>query len=424
MDFTISSLRPRCRKRRPACFICARSNLDNRPPKACRNLQSCILKPNPLLDIFEPHTSPCHPLPAISPFAIPQLRRSENQESPRRGLSPKRRVLFELRAKLNSGPSTKTSSKDKDNNLLKSGRNSGNLGAIPPRPHVSLASDVALSHAEASISRGRGEHFWLKPLQRRSYLEQHNSNLVNCDRKISDCHSKMVSTRHHPRSFPEPATPSTSTRSNATDSPSKSSPEPSSDLITATASPRPRGRPPKRSSTAKQTSKSSGGYAHKVPPLLMIWLVVSLPLVLWDTGYIALRPHSMPGGRLHSPLWVPYALYGTIDYVYGWPAWNNHVGFTAAQASLNVVETALYLYYMAVVAWPGTSEVFSFRDLNSFLVGEKDRAVSGPSTAAAVLLLFSAAVMTLSKTVLYCRSLSCHFALLGVDVFFEPVTEY
>ncbi|EXJ92493.1 hypothetical protein A1O3_01045 [Capronia epimyces CBS 606.96] len=109
----------------------------------------------------------------------------------------------------------------------------------------------------------------------------------------------------------------------------------------------------------------------------------------------------MPGGSLHWPLWKPYALYGTVDYVYGWPAWNGHVGFTAAQASLNVAETVMYIYYLAVVFRNGAPGVLNFSDLNGLLVGKRDQAIAGPGVAKAVLVLFSATVMTLSKTVLY-----------------------
>ncbi len=59
----------------------------------------------------------------------------------------------------------------------------------------------------------------------------------------------------------------------------------------------------------------------------------------------------MPGGALHLPLFRPYALYGTVDYIYGWPAWRARNGFTAAQAGLNVVETVGYLGYLGVVGW-------------------------------------------------------------------------
>lgn len=111
----------------------------------------------------------------------------------------------------------------------------------------------------------------------------------------------------------------------------------------------------------------------------------------------------MPGGSLHWPLWTPYALYGTVDYIYGWPAWNGHVGFTAAQASLNTVETVMYIYYLTVVIRNGAQGIFSFRDLYEFFVGDVDKAIAGPGVAKAVLVLFSAAVMTVSKTVLYCE---------------------
>ncbi|KIX06191.1 uncharacterized protein Z518_04165 [Rhinocladiella mackenziei CBS 650.93] len=203
----------------------------------------------------------------------------------------------------------------------------------------------------------------------------------------------MVSTRHHPRPFPEPATPTPSSRPNAADSVPKSS--------MTVSLPSPRRHRLNRSSTAKQAPSSRSAYAHKIPPLLIIWLCVSLPLVLWDTGYVFLRPHSMPGGKLHWPLWVPYSVYCTVDYTYGWPAYNGHVGFTAAQATLNAVETAMYIYYWTIIVSNADEGFFSFVDMNEFLTGSSDRAVSGPGVGTAVVVLFSAAVMTLSKTVLY-----------------------
>ena len=57
----------------------------------------------------------------------------------------------------------------------------------------------------------------------------------------------------------------------------------------------------------------------------------------------------MPGGYLHSPVWKGYALYGSVDYVYGWPAFEANDGFTAAQSSLNLVERLGYLVYIWMV---------------------------------------------------------------------------
>lgn len=138
-----------------------------------------------------------------------------------------------------------------------------------------------------------------------------------------------------------------------------------------------------------------------------LWLVFSTPLVLWDVAYVLLRPHSMPGNKLHSPIWIPYALYGTVDYIYGWPAFNDRNGFTAAQSVLNLVETVAYIYYLVVVYRYGDSVASSSRGsqrktkkgLRWFLREEK--VVSGRAGAIALMVAFSTSLVTLSKTILY-----------------------
>lgn len=128
-------------------------------------------------------------------------------------------------------------------------------------------------------------------------------------------------------------------------------------------------------------------WTHTPTTLTLAWLVVSLVLVSWDTAYILLRPHTMEGGFLHEPLWVPYALYGTVDHVYGWKAWDAGSGFTAAQGSMNLVECVMYVSYLSM--WWGGK-------------GEKGE-IGGRRGGLALLLGWGAAVMTLSKTVLYCE---------------------
>lgn len=148
-----------------------------------------------------------------------------------------------------------------------------------------------------------------------------------------------------------------------------------------------------------------GQWTHTPSNLTLIWLAISLPLVIWDTGYVMLRPHSMPGGSLHWPIWAPYELYGKVDYIYGWKAFNDHNGFTAAQGTLNVIETVMYLYYAYVVYVYGVQSKAKGRGAPSLgvvgMLGES-RVVSGQVGASAVLVAFSASVMTFSKTVLYC----------------------
>ncbi|KAL2020019.1 hypothetical protein VTK56DRAFT_8922 [Thermocarpiscus australiensis] len=138
-------------------------------------------------------------------------------------------------------------------------------------------------------------------------------------------------------------------------------------------------------------SPATRGWSHAPSTATLAWMAVSLPLVIWDTGYVLLRPHTMPGGSLHWPLWAPYALYGEIDHMYGFKQWNLGNGFTAAQGALNALETALYAAYVGIwyfYAQPAPEP-------------RARRVVTGRAGALAVLLGFSAAVMTVSKTLLY-----------------------
>ncbi|GAB1319845.1 C6 transcription factor [Madurella fahalii] len=138
------------------------------------------------------------------------------------------------------------------------------------------------------------------------------------------------------------------------------------------------------------SSTPSAGWSHTPSTLILLWMAISLPLVAWDTGYVLLRPLSMPGGSLHWPLWVPYELYGEIDHMYGFKQWNLHNGFTAAQSVLNVIESLMYAAYLGLWCFYGEPDAQGAR-----------KTVRGRAGALALLLGFSGAVMTVSKTVLY-----------------------
>lgn len=183
----------------------------------------------------------------------------------------------------------------------------------------------------------------------------------------------MVSTRGHPEEFPEP------------------------DLTPMKASAR---------------GARKGKWAHTPSNLTIIWLAISLPLVAWDTGYVMLRPYSMPGGSLHWPIWVPYELYGKVDYIYGWKAFNEKNGFTAAQGFLNIMESLMYIYYLYIIYMFGKQSKAQGRGApKASSVGflGQQRFVDGQKGAVAVLVAFSAAVMTVSKTVLYCEFMRCEY---------------
>ena len=149
---------------------------------------------------------------------------------------------------------------------------------------------------------------------------------------------------------------------------------------------------PRRAANKSRASAASG-WSHTAATSTLVWMAVSLPLIAWDAGYVLGRPATMPGGNLHWPLWTPYKLYGEVDHMYGFKQWNAGNGFTAAQTILNVIETVMYLFYLWVLYQNGRSTA-------------NGRVISGRAGAAALLVGFSAAVMTLSKTLLYCTSTS------------------
>ncbi|KAL4876004.1 hypothetical protein BJY04DRAFT_149282 [Aspergillus karnatakaensis] len=140
---------------------------------------------------------------------------------------------------------------------------------------------------------------------------------------------------------------------------------------------------------------------HVPTTAVTLWLLISTPLVLWDSGYVLCRPHSMPGGKWHA-LWSGYAWYSTVDYIYGWPAYNLQNGFTAAQTILNLIETAGYLYYLWIVYTQGRPAAGSRepRSTLSWLLAT-DKVVGGRAGATALLAAFSSSVGTVSKTLLY-----------------------
>ncbi|KAF2764857.1 hypothetical protein EJ03DRAFT_320472 [Teratosphaeria nubilosa] len=252
----------------------------------------------------------------------------------------------------------------------------------------------------------------------------------------------MVATRNHPNEFPPP--PPTTNSNDPRESPAKrdSPAKRSSRSTTATSSSSAvsADTPPSTTTTsetikrtaqksltsatdtitsaprlsrASTTTTSPALWTHTPSNLTLLWLLISLPLVTWDMCYVLLRPHSMPGGALHKPLWTPYALYGTVDYVYGLKAVEEKNGWTAAQTWVNVVETAVYVVYLVLV-WrygredegrngvgaPGREKLEGWFGGGVGRLGGV-RTVRGGLAGWCVLLGFGTANVTFWKTVLY-----------------------
>lgn len=138
-----------------------------------------------------------------------------------------------------------------------------------------------------------------------------------------------------------------------------------------------------------------------------MWLAVSLPLVVWDTGYVLLRPHTMPGGWLHKPLYVPYALYGNVDQMYGFKHLNLGTGWTAAQGYINAAETAAYFVYLYLVYTHGEQEPRQGTGapaksvMGQFRALSESRTVYGKMGAWTAVLGYTVATVTFWKTILY-----------------------
>lgn len=228
----------------------------------------------------------------------------------------------------------------------------------------------------------------------------------------------MVSTRQHPRgNFPatEPSPTKKQPSRNSTPAPTgspdlSSSPtfksvtrravstarSVASDTIAVTSPPAP-----------SQVGEST--WCHTVSNITVFWLTVSIPLVLWDSLYILLRPHTFSGGKVQWPIWKPYEIYASIDKVYSRSAWDAKEGFGGAQGVLNAVELVLYGLYAMIIynhsapARAGTGLQVS-EGVSAWLSG--GRKVRGKVGNRALMIGFAASVMTLSKTTLYCECAS------------------
>jgi hypothetical protein len=150
-------------------------------------------------------------------------------------------------------------------------------------------------------------------------------------------------------------------------------------------------------------------------------------LVLWDSLYILLRPHTFEGGALQWPIWKPYEIYAAIDKVYSRSAWDEQQGFGGAQGVLNAIELVMYglyvmiLYNHGVKAPAGTGVQLSSGVSAWFAGGVKVRGAAGNR---ALIIGFAASVMTLSKTVLYCESKQAFIARVERSLTSADFNEY
>lgn len=140
--------------------------------------------------------------------------------------------------------------------------------------------------------------------------------------------------------------------------------------------------------------------------LEIIWISISPLIVIWDAGYVFLRPYSLPGGSLHT-IWKPYSVYGAVDHLYGLPGFNRMDGILPAFATLNLVESILYLWSAYKVLKFSKAMPAVTYQLRLF----QYRYIPGRTGFQVVLVIFAASVSVCMKTVLYGKSnnTACHF---------------
>ena len=117
------------------------------------------------------------------------------------------------------------------------------------------------------------------------------------------------------------------------------------------------------------------------------------------------RPASFKGGRL-AWIWPGYAWQETIDLTYSWKAYRARLPWAATQSLMNYVEAAGYIAYLGLLVLYAKERPVKGRARRDVPVWEKlwnGYTVGGEMGGIAVLLGFALAVMTLSKTIIYCK---------------------
>lgn len=126
----------------------------------------------------------------------------------------------------------------------------------------------------------------------------------------------------------------------------------------------------------------------------LLWVFISPFIVLWDVAYVLLRPLSMPGGPIHH-LWLPYELYGNVDYLYGLPGLERGDGLVAAYAVVNFMESILYIWCAWKILWE--SKISQDHQGLWF----QERYIEGCIGNKVLLVMFATSLTVCIKTILY-----------------------
>lgn len=87
-------------------------------------------------------------------------------------------------------------------------------------------------------------------------------------------------------------------------------------------------------------------FTHTPRYKIAVWSLLSYFSIWYDVAYISLRPHTLPGGKWHGPVFKPMVRWAAIDNLYGEQAWNDNDTVLAAKANIGCFEANLHLIYL------------------------------------------------------------------------------
>jgi hypothetical protein len=161
--------------------------------------------------------------------------------------------------------------------------------------------------------------------------------------------------------------------------------------------------------TTNVSKSSPPEWSHKPKALTLLWLSMAIPVVFMDASFILGRPYTFAGGALHSllgPLWTPWDIYQKVDYVYSKPIFDERDGWPGAQALFNLIETSCYVWYMSSVARYSVGQSDKTADLMDWQLLFARKSIKGRRGIAMAMVLFTASMVTVVKTLLYCTFLA------------------
>lgn len=131
-------------------------------------------------------------------------------------------------------------------------------------------------------------------------------------------------------------------------------------------------------------------FSHRPRLAILLWCLWVFPFTLWDTLYLVLRPHSLPGHKWHKPYFSgSFTIWAGIDRIYGQYGYDEKEGFVLAQSVMNMTEATLCIAYVWVIWQNGQGSFWS-------------KEVGGKAGAQAIMFGLSAGYVTAIKTALYC----------------------